>query len=128
MAGDGANPLLGLPPLKSTPEQLILAAELGDVAAARTLLLETSCPIDPRDSSNRTPLHISAEAGYEDFASLLIDAGANLEVTSSTRLTPLRIAVDSRRVGVILALVAAGADTEARDDEGATPLHSAAAG
>jgi len=109
---------------------LVSAAESGDLAKVKRLVVD--CGIDPniQDDSGETPLHYAAGGGHPDVVKLLLERGADPNVKDYNGRTPLHIAAENchvHEVKVLLVDVARvlldyGADPTIRDNKGRTPL------
>ncbi len=102
---------------------LHLAADFGQVAAARSLLAH-GADIHARatDDLHYQPLHAAVAGGQAGTVALLLDAGADPNTQRLGGWYPLHAAVDAGRVDLIELLVAHGAQINVREDAGITPL------
>ena len=84
---------------------------------------------DPnKGSDSKSPLHLAAATGQDDFVRMLLDAGAETETQDSRRWTPLLRASCTGHANIVHMLLAEGADYDAREPEDMrTPLLMAAA-
>jgi hypothetical protein len=82
--------------------------------------------LEPRDGTNRTPLHAAAEKGHPEVMESLLARGADKEARDSLGRTPLLIGVDRGCPETVQCLLARGADPNVKDSYSWTPLHLAA--
>lgn len=86
--------------------------------------IERGDDVNARVSQDRTGLHLAAEFGDAEMASLLVSHGADFHARDADGYTPLHSAALSGNEEVARVLVAAGADVDANEpDWGYTPLH-----
>jgi ankyrin repeat protein len=79
-----------------------------------------------KESAGRTPLHVAAENGRTEIATLLLASKADLNAKNSDGYTPLHIAAAFGYKDMVKLLVANKADINAKSNSGDTPLHMAA--
>ncbi len=105
------------------------AAERGDEALARVLLLAGARVDAGTRIGGYTPLHLAARAPSEGVVRLLLEAGADPGArTTNSGAGPLHLAAAAGDPAVVRALIAGGADVNARaGDWEQTPLTFAAA-
>jgi ankyrin repeat protein len=86
------------------PEEMLQAAQRGDVAKVRQLLASDTALANAKGAHNKTPLHWAAEKNYPELAELLVTAGADINAEVSWGMTPLQWAANmgSRDVAEIL--------------------------
>jgi ankyrin repeat protein len=86
------------------PEEMLQAAERGDVAKVRQLLAADSTLVNAKGPHNKTPLHWAAEKNYPELAQLLVSAAADINAEVTWGMTPLQWAANmgSREVAEIL--------------------------
>ncbi|HZS28751.1 MAG TPA: ankyrin repeat domain-containing protein [Candidatus Angelobacter sp.] len=86
------------------PEEMLKAAERGDVTRVRQLLSLDTTLVNAKGAYDKTPLHWAAEKNYRELAELLVAAGANINTEVSWGMTPLQWAANmgSRDVADIL--------------------------
>jgi len=104
---------------------------LYQIHEGNTLLVEAllfvGASISTTNYIGSTPLHLAAQFGQADVASVLLKAGASTEAGDNNGWTPLHVAAASRgNVDVAKILLEAGASVDAKDDDRHTPLHEAA--
>lgn len=102
------------------------AAELGHIQPLKVLL---DYGVDPnlvtRDKKN-TALHLAAEGGFSECASLLLSKGANADARNCKGQTALHLAARAQSVQCVEILLNTGAcDSSAVDIDMRSPLHSA---
>ncbi len=133
---------------------LHVAADKGDIATLKTLLLSACNDVNIRDDHKATPLHFAAYSSAE-AVKLLIKAGADINTLDADGDPPLEWADEAENIETIKLLVDAGAtwsrwspltyaavkgdlnavktlaknknEINKKDDHEATPLHFAAA-
>ena len=124
----------------SMDEQLLLAANSGDVAQVRRLVdagadvnVESAVKGMSEDDLRRaglhgaTPLFVAAHGGHVETAELLVDAGANLN-TISGAATPLMVAAFLGHLQMVNSLVERGADMTISSSQGNAVNHAVAGG
>ncbi len=116
-------------PLLTQDEQLILAAEKGDMPRVQELIRK-GANIHARDIFNHTPLIGAAAAGSAEIVQLLLDKGAdpNAQAAGFTWIgdTPLIAAVMYRHRTVAEILIKCRANVNAKDAVKKSALHWAA--
>lgn len=65
-----------------------------------------------KELSDRTPMHIAAEAGALNVLLALISRGAGIDPTDQKEKTPLTLAIENNRFACVRSLVELGADIE----------------
>ncbi|MGC2694812.1 MAG: ankyrin repeat domain-containing protein [Candidatus Angelobacter sp.] len=92
------------------PEEMLQAAERGDVDKVRQLLAADSTLVNARGAQNKTPLHWAAEKNNSALAELLLSANADIQAEVTWGMTPLQWAANmgSRQVAEILLAHGAG--------------------
>ena len=91
------------------PDEMLQAAQRGDIARVRQLLSADSTLVNARGAHGKTPLHWAAEKNYRELAELLISAGANIQAEVSWGMTPLQWAANMGSRDVAAVLLAHGA-------------------
>jgi ankyrin repeat protein len=111
------------------------AAEHGDLAKVKALLMGNPNLASSLDFEGRTPLHWAASMGHLEMATLLIANGSDVNAQGSDLNpygtpygTPLHFAASSGHRDIVELLVANKGQIDCRDKEGRTPLHLAAKG
>jgi ankyrin repeat protein len=105
----------------TTKEQLMFAAECGDVAHVRWCV-DRHVPAH-FVLNHVTPLLVAARNGRERVVRHLLSRGVSPRSTGSEKLTALHTASFAGHLGVVRALIAAGANMDAQESKGFTPLH-----
>ncbi len=116
---------------------LLIAAQLGDEAAARAAL-DGGASVESRDwhdeklsdvsSISKTALHFAAAGGHLGVVRLLLDRGADVNSTTMRGETPLHLAATEGNAACAKLLLERGADVHASVTAGSTPLYYAAYG
>lgn len=106
--------------LKPTP-QLAVAAEKGDIAAVKKLLI-AGADINARGKYRQTALHTAILNQHIKLAGVLIQGGASVEAVDEHGSTALTTAVMAGDLSSTKRLIQAGADVDHRDKSGITPL------
>jgi ankyrin repeat protein len=91
------------------PEEMLQAAQRGDVAKVRQLLASDTTLANAKGAHNKTPLHWAAEKNYRELAELLVTAGADINAEVSWGMTPLQWAANMGSRDVATVLLAHGA-------------------
>jgi cytohesin len=91
------------------PEEMLQAAQRGDVAKVHQLLASDSTLVNAKGAHNKTPLHWAAEKNYPELAELLVAAGADINAEVSWGMTPLQWAANMGSRDVAKVLLAHGA-------------------
>lgn len=82
---------------------------------------------DVADNDGATALHLAAEKGAAQTASLLIHTGVKVDCADHDGLTPLQLGARNGQLGVVQALINAGATLSHVDYDGSTALAHASA-
>lgn len=99
------------------------AANAGDLARVRALLVSDPLSVNARDAQDMTPLHLAAAKGHLHVAEVLVANGAELNVADVRyRLTPLHLAAQHGHQLMTKFLLAKGANVDATDANGHTPI------
>ena len=106
-------------------DELIAAAEQGDVAAVERLLA-AGADVEATDMMGRTPLIAAAYENHLEVARLLIAAGADVNVQDRTRQSAYLIATSDGYLELLQMTLAAGADVHRTDSFNGTGLIRAA--
>ena len=69
------------------PEEMLQAAQRGDVVKVRQLLASDTTLANAKGAHNKTPLHWAAEKNYPELAELLVTAGADINAEVSWGMT-----------------------------------------
>jgi hypothetical protein len=91
------------------PEEMLQAAQRGDVDKVRQLLASDTTLVNAKGAHNKTPLHWAAEKNYPELAELLVTAGADINAEVSWGMTPLQWAANMGSRDVAKVLLAHGA-------------------
>jgi cytohesin len=91
------------------PEEMLQAAQRGDVAKVRQLLASDTTLVNAKGAHNKTPLHWAAEKNYPELAELLVAAGADINAEVSWGMTPLQWAANMGSRDAAKVLLAHGA-------------------
>jgi ankyrin repeat protein len=91
------------------PEEMLQAAQRGDVAKVRQLLASDTTLVNAKGAHNKTPLHWAAEKNCRELAELLVSAGADINAEVSWGMTPLQWAANMGSRDVAQILLAHGA-------------------
>jgi ankyrin repeat protein len=104
------------------------AAQLGDVAKMRNLLLCGASVEERAGSGTGTPLHLASLYGHVDAVELLLQSHAHVDAKTASDWTPLHCAVGNGHLEIARKLLYAGADHKAINKQGWTPMYVAADG
>ncbi|KAI0217868.1 hypothetical protein LSAT2_030329 [Lamellibrachia satsuma] len=107
-------------------EQILEAAENGDVVILMELIAQDPNLVDAVDEDGYSPLHRAAYNGYTEAAQILLENGANVEAKTNDGWHPLHSACNWDQVEVAAVLLGNGASVNAQTQGGQTPLHLAA--
>jgi hypothetical protein len=107
-------------------EDLIKAAERGDLAAVKSLIAKTSDVNAKTGKYGITALMEASRGGHIKVVEVLIAAGAEINAKDNNGVTALMPASYFGRLNVVQTLIAAGADVNAKDATGHTALMGAA--
>ena len=102
------------------------ALEHAHFGKTKTMLAFRPGLTDFKDEDGRTPLHLAALRGQDDFAKLFIKKGAVLDVQDRYGFAPLHYACQKGHAGIVRILIAHGAQIETRTHYDHTLLHWAA--
>ena len=102
------------------------AAENGQPATCKTLILEGGLSTEARSSKGDTPLHVAAFMGETGVMKMLLSLGAKTELLNNLLETPLHRCCASGKVDALVLLSQRKANLEARQKYGWTLMHTAA--
>jgi ankyrin repeat protein len=106
-------------------QQLIAAAERGDVAAVKDLLAQ-GAGVQARDGHGWTALMAATHGNHPAAAALLIAAGADVNARDNLKDTPYLFAGAEGRLEILRLTLKAGADLKSTNRFGGTALIPAA--
>jgi ankyrin repeat protein len=86
-----------------------------------TNLLSTGAPVNIRDSTDNSPLHVAIMKGNFPIVRSLLNYGANIDAAGFKKRTPLHLAVGSQ--ALVELLLKHQPTLSLQDDDGNTPLH-----
>ncbi|VVC37783.1 Ankyrin repeat-containing domain,Ankyrin repeat [Cinara cedri] len=110
-----------------TPEQEVLwAAEKGNLDLVKSLVSEHSYLVDVCDKDGYTPLHRASYSNHLSVIEYLLENNANPNARTEFYWTPLHSACKWNNVDCAEKLIEAGSDINATTAGGLTPLHLAA--
>ncbi|MHB9147113.1 MAG: ankyrin repeat domain-containing protein [Candidatus Amoebophilus sp.] len=104
----------------TSPPSLHMAARSGDLATARSLLLQ-GFYINASDKFGWTPLHLAASKGHTEMLRLLLEQGANLYAADYNGMAALHFACfngHEQATNLLLQIT----DVNTQDKDGYTPL------
>eukprot|EP00525_Craspedostauros_australis_P002785 CAMPEP_0198117540 /NCGR_PEP_ID=MMETSP1442-20131203/18503_1 /TAXON_ID= /ORGANISM="Craspedostauros australis, Strain CCMP3328" /LENGTH=301 /DNA_ID=CAMNT_0043775611 /DNA_START=41 /DNA_END=946 /DNA_ORIENTATION=+ len=104
---------------------LHMAASNEDPTILKMLLDKGDQDPNTLDDYGQTPLHLAADRGHVDCATVLLDAGADIHLSDDDGFTPLHLAVIAESVPTCKLLLGRGADPDKPDSDGTTPRQSA---
>lgn len=111
--------------IKTPGQALHDAVTRKDLDGVTRILRASPDVVDEKNDRGRTPLHVTAQWGLNEFVKLLISKGADIGARSKWKYTPLHFAAESSRHDVVVTLLDSGADLESGTRDGNTPLHKA---
>ena len=106
-------------------QQLIVAAESGDLASVRRLL-QAGADINGQDSRGRTPVMAATHGHHADVVRALLAEGANVDLRDDRLDNPLLSAGAEGLLDILRAAIAVQADTSLTNRYGGTALIPAA--
>jgi ankyrin repeat protein len=109
---------------RTTPS-LHEAVRVNDMSTVKGLLAG-SAPVNSKNLSGHTPLHIAAYFGWQDVAEVLLAHGADVHTTADGGWTPLHFASQGGHTAVVRLLLVKGARVDAMAEPGLTSLYLAA--
>jgi ankyrin repeat protein len=116
-----------LPGYAPDAQPALPAETLAGCGVTIALLVERGIPVNVREQSGLTPLHLAASAGNLPAVQALLTARADVRIASKAGATALHWAAARGRTEAVQALLAAKAAVNATDGEGQTPLQMAVA-
>jgi hypothetical protein len=109
------------------PEELLSAAQRGDVTAVQALLAK-GADVNAMANNGRTALIEASQNGHLDVVQVLLAKGADVNAKDSLGFSALQMASGQKgHLDVVQVLLAKGADVNAQDNEGWTALMGASA-
>ncbi|KAH9123291.1 hypothetical protein AeMF1_005673, partial [Aphanomyces euteiches] len=109
----------------SKEEQLIQAAESGDLKSVRALVANDA-NVMCADTHGETPLHKASRYGHLGIVKEILDCGALVDLKDEYGWTPLIYASYNGHLDVVKEFLAHSASVDASDNNGWTPLNRAA--
>jgi len=113
--------------LSNVDQQLLFAAEIGDVASISVALRAgANVNVLPREGMliwQQVPLHLAARHGHTAAMEALLAAGAHVDEPDRYGWTSLMKAAAHGHAAAVAILLAAGADVHPVEREGQTALH-----
>lgn len=106
-------------------EQLIIAANDGDLKSLESLLVNGADMNDVDDEFGRTALHFAAFNGHLDCIKLLIEKGCAIDAKDKDGSTPLQRAASNNCFDCVQLLVESGAEINTVNDKGLSVIHDA---
>ncbi len=106
---------------KELTEDLIQAAELGDLAVVQQLL-EDGSDINGRDALGRTPVMAATHTNQVEVVRVLIRAGADVNIRDNRLDNPFLYAGAEGLLDILRLTIEAGADTKLTNRYGGTAL------
>uniref|UniRef100_A0A0R3RPL7 ANK_REP_REGION domain-containing protein n=1 Tax=Elaeophora elaphi TaxID=1147741 RepID=A0A0R3RPL7_9BILA len=106
-------------------EQLLTAAEDGNLELLKDLIGNDSSLLSARDADGYTALHRAAYSGHTDIVSYLLSIGANPEWSTNDGWTVLHCAATWSMCEVVALLLRHGVNVNSRSHGKLTPLHLA---
>ena len=92
------------------PEEMLQAAQRGDVAKVRQLLASDTTLVNAKGADNKTPLHWAVINGHKPMVEFLIDHGADLTLRDRQfNFTALGWALEGNQTEIADLLKARGA-------------------
>ncbi len=108
-----------------TPDQLgkllrdVVGMDSSDIKYIQDIL-DVGCPIDARDTWDRTALHVAAWENDIEMVEFLISKGAEVNARNNFGWTALHYAAEWGHLEIVEFLISKGADIQAKDDDGWT--------
>lgn len=106
----------------------MVASFAGQVEAVRFLLDVAHFPLEERDKSLRTPIHLATKSGSIAVVRLLLERGADPDRMDEAQRTALTYAAAAHNVSLLSCLLDGGADPDVTDQSLRTCLHYLAEG
>ncbi|OZC08632.1 ankyrin repeat protein [Onchocerca flexuosa] len=106
-------------------EQVLTAAEDGDLESLKDLISNNPSLLSARDVDGYTALHRAAYSGHTDIVDYLLSIGANPEWNTNDGWTVLHCAATWSMCEVVALLLRHGVNVNSRSNGGLTPLHLA---
>ena len=113
---------------KAAEQEVLSAAQNGDVDRARALLSSNKKLAKIKNSEGLTPLHLGALAGSFEVVRLLLEYDADAKAKTKFDVTPLHYAAQSGQAEIVNLLLSRKANVEAKDKNGQRPSDYAARG
>lgn len=112
---------------KTTPEEdIITAAESGDLEKVKSLLYGNDQLLFIKDREDLTLLHKAAVSGNKELVMFFLLKGLFVNAEDAILRTPLHWAASNGQTEILELLIANDGNVNARNENGETPLHNAA--
>uniref|UniRef100_A0A915ABV1 Ankyrin repeat domain-containing protein 49 n=1 Tax=Parascaris univalens TaxID=6257 RepID=A0A915ABV1_PARUN len=106
-------------------EQMLTAAETGDIALLEKLYQRDPSLLQARDCDNYTPLHRAAYSGHADAVRYLLSIGGDPELRTENGWTVIHCAAFWACYDIVAMLLSHGVDVNSKTNGNLTPLHLA---
>ncbi len=102
------------------------ATSYKQIEVAKLLITKYKCPVDCRNESKETPLHIACRKGYLNFVRMLMEKGADPKADDEDNNTPLHLAALNGNANAVICLIDEfKCNPNIKGSQGTTILHQA---
>jgi ankyrin repeat protein len=110
-------------PLPSQTDEIFEAADQGNMAMVRSLIMDDPELVHAKNEEQETPLHLAARGGYINVVAFILAKGAEVNARNNVHQNPLLYAAYHGHDAVVNLLLDKGADLKEPDRYGRTVLH-----
>ncbi len=103
-------------------QDILKAAQQGDVDTVKKLLNENPDLIKTKDEHGITPLHAASYGGYKEIIELLLSKGTDVNINDNNGRTPLFFAAGNGSIDICTLLIEKGAKINVANKYDRTPL------